>query len=84
MTVTMPTNPDSAPEVLSASGVKLACYAFQLVAVAMGAVQRALRDIKDSGRIQNYEQIAVSSQEYGRIVGAAESVEIARRFNATG
>jgi 2-methylisocitrate lyase-like PEP mutase family enzyme len=82
MTVTMPTNPDSAPEVLAASGVKLACYAFQLVAVAMGAVQRALRDIKESGRIQNYEQIAVSSQEYGRIVGAAESVEIARRFNA--
>jgi 2-methylisocitrate lyase-like PEP mutase family enzyme len=82
MTVAMPTNPDSAPEVLAASGVKLACYAFQLVAVAMGAVQRALRDIQSTGRIQNYQQVAASSEEYARIVGTAASVEIARRFNA--
>jgi len=84
MTVTMPTNPDSAPEVLRESGVKIACYAYQLMAVAMGAVQKALREIKTTGRIQNFEQVAVTSQEYARIVGAAESVDVARRFNASG
>jgi 2-methylisocitrate lyase-like PEP mutase family enzyme len=84
MTVTMPTNPDSAPDVLRESGVKIACYAYQLMAVAMGAVQKALRDIKTTGQIQNFDQVAVTSQEYARIVGAAESVDIARRFNAGG
>jgi hypothetical protein len=54
------------------------------MAVAMGAVQKALRDIKTTGRIQNFEQVAVTSQEYARIVGAADSVDIARRFNAGG
>jgi 2-methylisocitrate lyase-like PEP mutase family enzyme len=84
MAVTMPTDPDSSLEVVRASGVKLACYAYQLMAVAMGAVQRALHDIQTTGRIQRYEEIAVSSQEYARIVGASESVDIARRFNAGG
>jgi methylisocitrate lyase len=80
MVVTMPTDPDSAPDVLRGSGVKIACYAYQLMAVAMGAVQKALRDIKSTGRIQGFEQVAVTSQEYARIVGAAESVDVARRF----
>jgi len=80
MVVTMPTDPDAAPDVLRDSGVKVACYAYQLMAVAMGAVQKALRDIKSTGRIQGFEQVAVTSQEYARIVGAAESVDIARRF----
>ncbi|HJS75264.1 MAG TPA: isocitrate lyase/PEP mutase family protein [Vicinamibacteria bacterium] len=84
MTVTMPGDPDSSLEVVRASGVKVACYAYQLMAVAMGAVQRALRDIQTAGRIQRYEEIAVSSQEYARIVGASKSVDIARRFNAGG
>jgi 2-methylisocitrate lyase-like PEP mutase family enzyme len=84
MTVTMPTDTDSSPDVLRESGVKIACYAYQLMAVAMGAVQKALRDIKTTGRIQNFEQVAVTSQEYARIVGAADSVDIARRFNARG
>jgi 2-methylisocitrate lyase-like PEP mutase family enzyme len=84
MTVTMPADPDSSPEVVASSGVKIACYAYQLMAVAMGAVQKALRDIKDTGRIQNFGEVAVSSQEYARIVGAADSVDVARRFNAGG
>lgn len=83
MTVTMPTDPDSSPEVCRESGVKIACYAYQVMAVAIGAVQTALRDIQTTGRIQSYEQTAVSIQEYRRIVGAADSVDIARRFNAT-
>ncbi len=82
MTVTMPTDPDSSPETVRSSGVKIACYAFQLMAVAMGAVQKALLDIKTTGGIQNYEAVAVSGQEYARIVGASESIDIARRFNA--
>jgi 2-methylisocitrate lyase-like PEP mutase family enzyme len=83
MTVTMPTDPDSAPDVLRESGVKIACYAYQVMAVAIGAVQRALRDIQTTGRIQSYTELAVSIEEYSRIVGAADSVDIARRFNAT-
>jgi 2-methylisocitrate lyase-like PEP mutase family enzyme len=84
MVVAMPTDPDSAPDVLRESGVKIACYAYQVMAVAIGAVQRALGDIHATGRIQNYEELAVSGAEYAGIVGAAESVEIARRFNASG
>jgi 2-methylisocitrate lyase-like PEP mutase family enzyme len=84
MVVTMPTDPDAAPEVLAESGVKIACYAYQVMAVAIGAVQRALADIHTTGRIQNYESLAVPGAEYARITGASESVAIARRFNATG
>lgn len=84
MTVTMPTDPDASPEVVGDSGVKIACYAYQLLAVAIGAVQRALQDIESSGRIQSYDQVAVSPQEYGRIVGVPEAAELARRFHASG
>jgi methylisocitrate lyase len=84
MTVTMPADPDASPEILRQSGVKLACYAYQILAIAMGAVQKALRDIKDTGRIQNFAQVAVGSEEYRRIVGADEAVAVARRFRATG
>jgi methylisocitrate lyase len=84
MTVTMPADPDSSPEILRQSGVKLACYAYQVLAVAMGSVQKALRDIKTTGRIQNYDGVAVSSEEYRRIVGAGGAVDVARRFRASG
>jgi 2-methylisocitrate lyase-like PEP mutase family enzyme len=83
MTVTMPTDPDASPEVLEASGVKIACYAYQVMAVALGAVEKALTEIKTTGRIEHYAERAISREGYQKLTGAAEAVDIARRFNAT-
>lgn len=82
MTVPMPTDPDAAPEVLRQSQVKIACYAYQLLAVALGAVQQSLQDIKTTGRIQNYTQRAITWEGFAQLTDAASAVEIARRFNA--
>ncbi len=82
MTVPMPTDPDAAPEVLRQSQVKIACYAYQLLAVALGAVQQALQDIKSTGHIQNFTQRAISWEGFAQLTDAASAVEIARRFNA--
>ena len=82
MTVPMPTDPDAAPEVLCQSQVKIACYAYQLLAVALGAVQQALQDIKSTGHIQNFTQRAISWEGFAQLTDAASAVEIARRFNA--
>lgn len=77
-----PDHADAALDVLRESQVKLAVYAGHLLSVATKAVKDALVEIKQTGRVQNFRERSLPREEYAKLIGAQESVDIAKRFNA--
>jgi methylisocitrate lyase len=78
----MPNEPDAALPMLQQAQVKIACYAYQLLALTAGVQRQALLDIKEFGRIRNFEERAISPAGYQELVGAKDAAEIVRRYNA--
>lgn len=73
---------DAAVPVLQQAQVKIACYAYQLLALTAGIQRQALLDIRETGRIRDFESRAISREAYQELVGAKEAADIVRRFNA--
>jgi 2-methylisocitrate lyase-like PEP mutase family enzyme len=78
----MPNEPDVALPVLQEAQVKIACYAYQLLALTAGVQRQALLDIKEHGRIRNFEERAISPEGYRALVDASAAAESFRRYNA--
>lgn len=62
--------------------VSLAVYAGQLQNVALGAVHKALQELKANGVIQDYSQRALPSDISARLTDAEQAVARARKYNA--
>ena len=80
----MQTVSDVSLDEIRGSRVSLAVYAGQLLNVAMGASYRALREIRATGVIPDYEQKTLPDGAQSRLNRQADVVERARRYNVTG
>jgi len=64
--------------------VSLAVYAGQLQSLALGAVQKALSELKSSGMIPNYAERALPADVYARLTDVDETLALAKKYNAIG
>lgn len=74
--------PEAALTVLRDSRVKMAVYSGQLLNVAARAVRDALAQLKQTGQMKDLRDRTLPREEFSAITGVAQTVEVARRFNA--
>jgi methylisocitrate lyase len=68
-------------EEVKKSRVNLAVYAGQVLSVALGAARQALRDIKSTGVIPNYQQKVIPGGEQAQLLRTPDVVARARKYN---
>lgn len=69
-------------EDLKKNGVKINVYSGQLLAIAAGAMDRALRDVKMAGRIDDYDERALTRERMTRLTQRDGWIARAQRYNA--
>ncbi|MBI4472918.1 MAG: isocitrate lyase/phosphoenolpyruvate mutase family protein, partial [Acidobacteria bacterium] len=65
------------------SRVNLAVYAGQVLSVALGAARQALREIKSTGVIPNYQQRVIAGQEQSQLLRTPDVVARARKYHVS-
>lgn len=64
--------------------INLAVYAGQLQSLALGAVEKALSELKSSGMIPDYAERVLPADVYARLTGVDETLALAKKYNAIG